>query len=82
MFSANPYTVPCDGFVYIFANPKTTATEQVTITGSSFGTIQCSAVNGIASNTFAPCKKGNILKAGSSAGLESNSVAYFIPLHD
>ena len=82
LFSVNPYTVPCDGFVCIFANPKTTATEHVIITGSSFGTIKCVAVNGNATNTFYPCRKGNILKTGSTDGLESNSLAVFIPLHD
>ena len=82
MHSVHTCTVPCDGFIYIFVNPKTTATEQVQITGSSFSTIQCSAVNGIASNAFGLCRKGDTLKITATTGLESNSVANFIPLHD
>ena len=81
LFSAKTYTAPCDGFIYMYANPKTTSTEAIIVTGGSYSPIQCRAISGNPNTTVGLVKKGNKLTISYTTNLESSSVCYFVPLH-
>ena len=81
LFSQNPYTAPSDGFVIVFANPKTTNTEGIIASGTLVP-LQCKCINGNACTATTLVKKGSIIQIDVSSGLEPASVCVYVPLHN
>lgn len=81
LFSQNPYTAPSDGFVIAFANPKTTNTEGIFVTGT-LTPFQCKCVNGNACMSTTLVKKGSRIQIDATSGLEPTSVCLYVPLHN
>ena len=81
LFSQNPYTAPSDGFVIAFANPKTTNTEGIIVSGT-LTPLQCKCVNGNACTSTTLVKKGSRIQIDATSGLEPTSVCVYVPLHN
>lgn len=83
LFSVQNYVAPADGFVIIYANPKTSAAESilVDVTGGFNISIRCTTFDGISATTMGAVKKGSTLRLSATDGLESSSVCIYIPMH-
>ncbi len=83
LFSITSYVAPADGFVMIYANPTTSATESilVNVTGGFNTSIHCTTFDGIPATTMGVVKKGSALRLSATNGLESSSVCVYIPIH-
>lgn len=83
LFSIQSYVAPADGFVMIYANPTTSATESilVDVTGGFNTSIRCTTFDGISATTMGVVKKGSALRLSATDGLESSSVCVYIPIH-
>lgn len=83
LFSVQNYVTPADGFVIIYANPKTSAVESilVDVTGGYNISIRCTAFDGISATTMGVVKKGSTLQLSATDGMESSSVCVYIPMH-
>ena len=83
LFSIQSYVAPADGFVMIYANPKTSAAESilVDVTGGFNISIRCTTFDGIPATTMGAVKKGSTLRLSATNGLESSSACIYIPMH-
>ena len=82
MFSNQRLTASADGFIFIFANPKTKDACSVMVSGGSVGNIRLSISNGISEATVGLVKKGDILSISYTTGaFEGDSQCYYVPMH-
>lgn len=82
MFSAQIITAPSDGFIFIFANPKTKDACSIMVTGGSFGNIRVSISNGVSESTVGMVRKGDTLSISYTSGaFEGNSQCFYVPIH-
>ena len=82
MFSNQRITAPSDGFIFIFANPKTKDACSIMVTGGSFGNIRVSISNGVSESTVGLVRKGDTLSISYTSGaFEGNSQCFYVPMH-
>lgn len=82
MFSIQRLTASADGFIFIFANPKTKDACSVMVTGGSFGDIRLSISDGVSEATVGLVRKGDTLSISYTIGaFEGNSQCYYVPMH-
>lgn len=68
MFSDQRITASTDGFIFIFANPKTKDACSIMVTGGSFGNIRVSISNGVSESTVGLVRKGDTLSMSYTSG--------------
>ena len=82
MFSNQRITASTDGFIFIFANPKTKDACSIMVTGGSFGNIRVSISNGVSESSVGMVRKGDTLSISYTSGaFEGNSQCLYVPIH-
>lgn len=82
MFSNQRITASTDGFIFIFANPKTKDVCPIMVTGGNFGNIRVSISNGVSESTVGLVRKGDTLSISYTSGaFEGDSQCFYVPIH-